>query len=377
MRGNQLLKYLDKFAGSLLLWILGSLRSKNTVLPTDPRRIIIVKLSAIGDTLLLYPSLRALKAKYPKAEIAAVCTKINQEIFYRCRYIDKVIAVNLKDLLINPVSVLKPLWSVRPDLAVDFDQWTRLPAILALATRPKYLLGFSTEGQKRHYAFDLVVPHSRTEHEIDCFLGLAGAAGAMSSDTGLEFSATDRENKDVEIFLNKNGIAPKGFIVMHPETPIHGRQRHWPAHSFIELGRMIISQTDKHILLTGTKTELSSNLNIKNALGERVICVPPVTIGFLAALYAKASALICGNTGIMHLACAMDTPIVALHGPTSPLKWGPRTRSSRSFALKSPMACSPCLYLGFEYGCNDNACMRSITAELVFENVKNLLQNQS
>jgi ADP-heptose:LPS heptosyltransferase len=345
--------------------LLGLIRKRSIKHPDTVKRIVVVKLSAIGDTLLLYPALRALRVKYPEAEIIAIATKINREVFSRCKYVDKVISANPKMLML------------RPDIAIDFDQWTRLSAILAAATRPGYLIGFSTDGQRRHYAYDLAIPHSRTEHEIECFLKLSVAAGAEQTDTCLEFEVTEIESADVQKFLNAHGVKPKEFVVMHPETPAHGQQRHWPADNFIKLGKKIISDTDKYILLTGTPAEQASNTVIQSAIGPWVICVPPVSLGFIAALFAQSSALVCGNTGIMHLACAMDTPIVALHGPTNPSKWGPRTKSALAVARKSPLQCSPCLYLGFEYGCDNNSCMRAITADAVFENLKNLLQNQS
>ena len=377
MRGNQALKLLDRVIGLFILRVIALSKNKDNKLPDNPKKIVVVKLSAIGDTLLLYPALRALRAKYPIAEINAICTKINREIFSRCKYVDKVISVNPKALLLRPFHTLKPLWGIKPDIAIDFDQWSRLSAILSCATRPKYLIGFSTEGQNRHYAYDLAIPHSRTEHEIECFLKLSIAAGATAPDTQLEFTVTDKETAEVQKFLDEHNVKSKNFIVMHPETPAHGRQRHWTAENFIELGKRVIAGTDKYILLTGTPAEQASNNVIQSAIGSRAICVPPVSLGFLAGLFAQASALVCGNTGIMHLACAIDTPVVALHGPTNPAKWGPRTKSAKAIAIKSPLQCSPCLYLGFEYGCNNNNCMKAISPESGFDAIKNLLQNQS
>ena len=375
MRGSQLLKLIDVVFGSTILQVIKMFRIKRISLPEIKSTIVVVKLSAIGDTILLYPALRALKERFPIIRIVAVCTKINFDIFARCSYVDRVIRVDPLDLLLHPWSSFKPLFDICPDLTIDFDQWTRLSTIIAVATRPKFLIGFLTDGQNRHFVFDLAVPHSRKEHEIECFLKLSKAAGAISMNPRLEFAVSDQEKADVQNYLKKHNISPGGFIVLHPETPQHGTQRHWPISNFIDLGKMIVSQTDKYILLTGTHAESISNEAIKAAVGVKIVNVPPSNIGFIAALYQNSACLVCGNTGIMHLACALDRPVVALHGPTDPVKWGPRSASS--VVVSGNLPCSPCLYLGFEYGCHTNRCMRAITPEMAFSSVKKILQTQS
>ena len=75
----------------------------------------------------------------------------------------------------------------------------------------------------------------------------------------------------------------------------------------------------------------------------------------------------------MHLGCAVGIPVVALHGPTNPVKWGPW--SKKSMVISSQRNCSPCLSLGFEYGCNNNACMSDISVQQVFDAVNTVLHS--
>jgi len=70
----------------------------------------------------------------------------------------------------------------------------------------------------------------------------------------------------------------------------------------------------------------------------------------------------------MHLAAASGTKVIALHGPTNSIKWGPY--GEKHITINSSTDCSPCLYLGFEYKCHSNKCMQAITAEDVFDLVK-------
>jgi len=78
--------------------------------------------------------------------------------------------------------------------------------------------------------------------------------------------------------------------------------------------------------------------------------------------------LVSGNTGIIHLGAAVDTKVVALHGPTNPNEWGPYNKEST--VIKSSKPCAPCLYLGFEYKCHKPDCMDEISVDEVFDAVR-------
>ncbi len=158
------------------------------------------------------------------------------------------------------------------------------------------------------------------------------------------------------------------YIVFHPETPAHGVQRQWPKENYIELAKKIIGAGKNKVLVAGTAGEKDSILQIVSSIGPGAFAVTGISLGEYAAVLAKAKMLVCGNTGIMHLGSALDIPLIALHGPTNPLKWGPL--GSKSIVIKSRLSCSPCLYLGFEYGCATNRCMRDISVEEVFKKVQ-------
>jgi ADP-heptose:LPS heptosyltransferase len=80
-----------------------------------------------------------------------------------------------------------------------------------------------------------------------------------------------------------------------------------------------------------------------------------------------------GNTGVMHLAAGLGLPLLALHGPTDPVKWGPRALPGRARVLEAGIACSPCLFYGFDYGCPRRDCMEAIPQERVTTQVLELL----
>jgi ADP-heptose:LPS heptosyltransferase len=216
----------------------------------------------------------------------------------------------------------------------------------------------------RHFAYTELVEHKRKRHEVQCFLDILGSLGINEADESLEFWLSDDVRERSNEILEDLGISRgEEFILLHPETPTHGGQRQWPEPKYSELGRLVGRTGRKKIVIGGTMQDRAAGARITTRIGNNAVLLPPLRLMEYAGLMQKAKAIVCGNTGIMHLACALGVPVVALHGPTDPVKWGPR--GNQCVALASKLECSPCLYLGYEYGCKTNRCMNMISVEEV------------
>ena len=157
-----------------------------------------------------------------------------------------------------------------------------------------------------------------------------------------------------------------GLVVLHPFAGgLKSRLKEWPVENWLTLMDALTAE-GKTLVVTG---------GAENRDAARVLCARarhPDRIRSVAGdlplsgvvdLLSRAGLLVTVNTGIMHLAAALDCPLVSLNGPTSVKRWGPF--SPRAVAIQSPRPCSPCLNLGFEYGCPENHCMRAIDPEAV------------
>jgi ADP-heptose:LPS heptosyltransferase len=97
----------------------------------------------------------------------------------------------------------------------------------------------------------------------------------------------------------------------------------------------------------------------------------------LVASLCQADLVVCGNTGVMHLAAGLGRPLIALHGPNPAAKWGPLAPAQapgQARVLASSLPCSPCLSLGFEFGCALRPCMESIELRAVQDAARPLLK---
>jgi len=91
----------------------------------------------------------------------------------------------------------------------------------------------------------------------------------------------------------------------------------------------------------------------------------------VVALIKKCELIVCSNTGMLHIAGCVGTKTMGLHGPTNPAKWG--SYSKKAVLIQSDKFCSPCLYLGHDYGCNKPDCMKYITVDDVFIYIRKAL----
>jgi heptosyltransferase I len=293
-------------------------------------------------------------------------------VFRACPYVDEVLVIDIKDLIKKPFLVFSELRKRKADVVLDFDQWLRISPLLAFMSGAACRYGFKTVAQYRHYAYTGWVEHGRGVHEIDNFLKVLKLVGIENADRELEFIVNGDAQKKAEQVLDSIGISKaRRFVVFHPETPAHGGQRQWPAENYVQLGKRLIAQEQVDILVSGTAKDWESNRKIVSEIGTGALVLPPVSLQEYAAVLNGSAVMVCGNTGVMHLACALKVPVVALHGPTEPAQWGP---SGENFVvIKSRLRCSPCLYLGFEYGCSTNRCMRAISVDEVFDAVEGLI----
>jgi len=378
MRGNKFLKILDFTLGVPILFLFGLIRHflpEKEIVPGAIKKILVIKLSALGDTVLLLPVLRTLKENIPTAKIYFLATGINRKVLENCPDVDQLLELKLKDFLTNPFylfSFIGGLRRERFDIAFDFDQWLRLSAILSFLSGAKLMVGFRTPGQLKHLAFDRVIFHRRNRHEVDCFLDLVAFLNLKKIERIPRIEILEDWRKKSVQFLKSIGIEEnEDFVIFHPEVPRHAFPRQWPEENFIQLAKELIKKHPLKILITGTERSKEIFQHRKMIDEERIKSAVSLEWDLLLAIIKRAKLLVCGNTGIMHLAAAIGTPVVALHGPTDPVKWGPL--GDKNIVVKSKLPCSPCLYLGFEYGCQTNRCMQEIKTEDVLAAVETFL----
>lgn len=367
-RGNKVLRLLDRWAGVPLVLLAGLVHRKRKTPPDALRRLGVLCLGCIGDLVLLSGPIADVLAKHPDARLTLFCSKANQEIAHMIPGVAEVVVLPVK----RPWEAARMVRASGCfDAWLDASQWPRIGAALTLAARAAYTVGFSSPGQQRHHAYDAVVPHERTRHELENFRALVAPLGVPG-----------RSLPKLSPMQEALADLPGAMLPEQPYAVLHlfpggfrSHMKEWLLEYWAEVAAAL-SARGLTVLLSGGPADREGNqllVRLAKTRGVAVTDLSGVRVGPTALLLAHSALCVSVNTGIMHLAAAMGTPLVSLNGPVSVARWGPVTQPGRGEALQSPRTCAPCLHLGFEYGCTQGGCMADITVEAVLAAADRLL----
>jgi ADP-heptose:LPS heptosyltransferase len=366
LRESRFFKWLDRNIGIPLVFV-GGLWSRFFGVFVGGRpglgrgqRVLVLKLSALGDTLLLLPCLKALKESVgPEGRVEFLCTSVNASALEGVPWVDAVHLLAPSDIVRRPWKVgrlLKALRRQRFELALDMDQWLRVTPLLALACATQRRAGFRTAGEHRHYLYHASFRQRVDFHESLQFAALLKEAGC---DEAVESYAGFLARH--QLFGASAWKAGGTQVLLHPGCGGRGWQREWPEQAWADLARQLAAQGWEVRLSGAGRREAEMNQRIEALSGGAAVALHAGhRLADLAQALGRSRLLLSGNTGVMHMAAGLGVPLIALHGPTNPVKWGPLGLPERTQVLRANLACSPCLVLGFEYGCKERPCMEAI-----------------
>ncbi len=356
-------RWFDYYVGVPLMKVLRPLSKWAREESGPPKRILVIKLAAVGDTVLLIPLLRSLRAAYPDASLHWLVSSINQSIAKTVPYVDRLHAWSPKTIM-GLFLLIRNLRKERFDTVIDLEQWSRGSAILSFLTGAQRRVGFDTPGQSRASLYTSAVEKKFNQHEILDFYDVAGLVGPLQRDVRLELWETEQGRLDVQtrLSLEKKGNTSSKKILIHPGCGEDGLPREWPLPSYGVLGHWLVKNFKADLFLTSGPEEKKKTAQLKQLLnGQARDWGGKLTWDGMISLVNQVDLVISGNTGIMHIAAALQKPQVALHGPTNQKLWGPL--NSRAIVLQSSCPQCPCLRLGFEYHTRDQSCMKRIDVE--------------
>jgi ADP-heptose:LPS heptosyltransferase len=366
-RGNKLYRFLDRYVGIPLASTMGLLCRRSQEFPSSIKRIGILKTACIGDTILLDAATKDLRKTWPKAQQVFLAGRDNYQIAEILEEIDKVIVLPMN----RPWAAVKRIYQAGHfDLWLDFSQWARVDSLLTRAANAECKIGFMTPRQYRHYCYDIKIEHRQDVHELDNYRNLIRVAGVIPK----AFPVLS-ENSRKGTFSDLSPHSLYGVLHMFPGGS-RAHMKEWPQEYWLSLAQSLLAK-GLALVFTGNSSDFFRAQTIVDDLGGKKPVhnlAGRIALSQLPALLAGSSLVVSVDTGVMHMAAAVGARLIAIHGPTSPLRWGPISLRSIIIAPEN-MNCSPCLHLGFEYKCNRNYCMESISPITVLEAVNFLLTN--
>jgi heptosyltransferase-3 len=344
----------------------------------QPKRILVITLRYLGDTLLLTPLLASLKQAYPQAEIDVLLPQANLGVLAGNPDISKLIPMTAKGDILSFVKLLCSLFR-HYDLAISTQAGDRPDLCAVVAGRVS--MGFVDENAGKYSWKRLLLSrilefsarHGHAVLENLRFCQLLNIAPC--------YKLTPPQDNSADISAY---IPAEKYVVLHPMP--QWRYKQWHEAGWVSVASFLQSKGYLVVLSGGTKAE---ELQVVNRLYGRM---PPstrnlagkLTLGQLSRLIAGAELFVGPDTGVTHLAAATGVSTLAIYGPTDSQKWSPwplnYAESNAPFAIdgkhrvgnvyllqmQMPQACVPCQLEGCEkHRQSHSACLDELSTERV------------
>lgn len=341
-----------------------------STLPADlnPRRLLIIKPSAVGDVVHTLPILARLRKRWPIAEIDWLITPACAGIIQGHPMLSQVILFDRKGMSrwwMNP-SHLRALWNLKKqlrsrqyDLVIDLQGLLR-SGYLAKATGAPIRVGLANAREMAWIFYTHRVNTGTAEqHAIDRYLAVARYLGCAEGPVEYPFATDDADRAAVRELIGPG----KPYALLVPGT--NWPTKRWPIEYFAAIVQPLADEFGLRSVVGGGPAEVALGDAIPGALN---LC-GKTSLRQMTALIESAALVIANDSGPMHIAAALGRPMVTVFGPTNPIRTGPYQRPGTVLSLN--IACSPC----YSRSCSHQSCLRWMEPERVLTHARLQLQS--
>jgi len=350
------------------------------------RKILIIRLSAVGDVIRTLPAVKALKEHDPSTHITWVVEEPSKTLLESQPEIDEVIVVPRKrwtDGIKSPLRIGRTMGEVirfvrelrgrRFDMSFDFHGLLKSGLISYLSGAPKRVGFDRTWSKEWNFLFSNIrakLPEEKIKkmNRFEQNFALIRGIGLDVKDvrTGLFIPPGDREYIE-SFFINLAAPVKRPLIAIHPGTSQKTRYKRWMLDRYAQLSDRLIRELSATVLFSWGPDELDWVKAIQKEMKESSILGPQTeSLTQLGEVFRRCDLYVGGDTGPMHVASMMGVPVAAIFGPTYPEVNAP---FGRHRMVRRDVGCNPCR----NRSCEELTCLKAVTVDDVFQAIKGLL----
>ena len=337
------------------------------------QRLLIRSTNWIGDAVMTTPAVRAIRENFPRAEISLLAKPWVAPVFAHSPHVDRIVVYDAGGRhrgTAGKLRLAKDLRRCRFDAAILLQNAIEAALITWLAGIP-VRVGFDTDGRR------LLLTHPvhrtrevKTVHQTGYYLAMLAGAGLRTGGPELFLRLGGDDRRRAARRLAAMGVTGGRRLIGINPSATFGPTKQWFPQRFAALADRLQAKYDAAVAIFGGPGD--------RRLGERIagaMAQPPLDLcgrtdlGEAMALIAACDLFVTNDSGLMHVAAALDVPLIAIFGSTNPVTTGPF--SGRSRVVKSTVDCAPCLQPRCPLGHMN--CMRDITVDTVFAAAGELL----
>lgn len=330
----------------------------------------------VGDLVMATPILTDLRIRFPRAEITAMCRGVVGELLEKDQDIDELYHFTKHSesfqRRIQRRNVIEKLHKGAYDLGVLLTN-SFSSAWLFWQGHVKVRLGYSCHWRRFLLNALVTIPKDKsTQHHVVTYKHLVEPLGISLSDTKPRlFLSKEEIDESKELLFQRGYVKGKTLIGMNPGAA-YGSSKCWPPERFREAAQKIVENPNAFVVFFGDDKVVEMVKDICRGLDPRVMNLAGITsLRELASIINDCDVLLTNDSGPMHIASALGTPLVALFGSTDENQTGPYDQGT---VINKKAECSPC----FERECPiDFRCMKEISVDEVVHLVKEQLHEKN
>ncbi|MFY9402340.1 MAG: lipopolysaccharide heptosyltransferase II [Candidatus Omnitrophota bacterium] len=333
--------------------------------------LLIIKLSSLGDIILSTPALREIRRKFPHHKISLLTAEESKDLLFNCPYIDELIIVDVKNKdkgLRGLLRIARVLRKKGFDLVIDLQNNRLSHALSFLSLSPRR---YGYDNKKLSFLLNHTIKDDKAKiPPVEHQFRILKLLGVSLLDNHLELWPSKSDEDYIDALLNKEWLSKEQKIIgLNISASKRWVTKCWPKEHIIklcdELGlknmRVVITGTEEDCVDAERISASLKNTKIINACGK-------TSVNQLAALIKRCAVYISADSSPLHIASAVDTPVIALFGPTDPLRHMPAVKKGK--LIFKELICRAC----YKTKCRHNKCMRAITPEEVVRAIEELLK---
>jgi heptosyltransferase-1 len=325
----------------------------------NPKKILIIKPSSLGDVVHSLPFLNAVRTRFPKSEIHWVIAKGIEGLLEGHPMINRLWIINkdtwkkIKNIkgTINEFKVLfRELKKEKYNLVVDLQGLLR-SGVLTAATGAPVRVGFAEAREGSRVFYTHKVEGGKDIHAVDRYLKIADFLGCPTTDVYFPLPHYSKSSS-----VTHHLSIPEDYAVIVPGA--RWKTKIWPPEKFGKLSSKLPLST----LLVGGRGDIdAANKIVAISNGKAISLAGKTDLKELIEVMKGARFVVSNDSGPMHIAAALGIPVFAIFGPTDPSRTGPYGEGH--IVIKEDIPCAPC----FKRTCSNMKCMNSLSVKKVYE----------
>jgi len=340
------------------------------------KNILLIQLGDIGDVVLTFPSIKAIKENFPQTNLAVAVRKKAEELIDDCIWVDKTVVISEKkssfrEEFFHQLKFFSNLRKYHFDLAIDLRTDTR-GAFLALLSGAKVKIGFYDNNgefwRNIIYTNLLHQDYKIGQYVADYYYSLLKNNNILTDHTIPEYIVPNRKIYLAKELLLKQGLKSDSFLVALQPFSLW-QYKELKQDFYLQMIDWFYQKYNAKVIIVGCAAEVNRSFDLVSKCKQKVYNITgKTTIGLFAAVLKLCDLFIGIDSAGLHIAASVQTPTISFFGPSSSESWAPKGKNHK--VIQKELACVPCR----QKGCNNSEksfCLDHLT----FKETKNKISN--